>query len=329
MSWLLLVTFSVALLAAWAVAACLSAVARCLASWRVREGSTAIRAAAVLVPLAVGAAVLAVTLLPAPFGSCHCAAHGDGHPHLCIRHPWLAAPLIPWLVPIVTVWASFSAYRVTAVLRDIGKSVRLAAQLRALPVCHVDGIPLRIIDDGSLSAFTVGLWRPVIAIDRGLWDGLGDDERRAVVHHESAHFQRRDALTQACLQLVIALMPWSARSFWPEAWRAAAERVCDRHAASMLHDVTSVAMALVSVERLRLQAPHRYGMAPALGVAAGSQLELRVRALLGQRDTSAAPLVSDLLAVGIPLLAAAALMLAWPGSFVHHAAESVLGFLTH
>jgi hypothetical protein len=97
----------------------------------------------------------------------------------------------------------------------------------------------------------------------------------------------------------------------------------------VLRDATSVALALVSVERLRLLATGQPGRAPALGVAAGSQLELRVRALLGQRDTVAAPLVNDLLAVGVPLLGAAVLMLVWPGSLVHHAAESLLGVLTH
>jgi Zn-dependent protease with chaperone function len=327
-SWLLLVTFSVALVAAWTTAACLSAISRCCAGWGVREGSTALRAAVVLAPLAVGVAVLVVTLLPTPWGECHCAAHGDGHPHLCFRHPWLAAPLVEWMLPIVTVWASVSAYRLSSVLRDIAGSLRLASELRALPARAIDGISVRIVDDGSLSAFTVGLWHPVVAIDRELWNGLCDEERRAVVHHESAHCQRSDALTQACLQVATALLPWSAGSFWVRAWRVAAERLCDRHAAAVLHDATSVAMALVSVERLRLQGPYRGAVSPALGVAAGSQLELRVRALLGQRDTSSAPLVSDLLAVGIPLLGAATLLLAWPGSFVHHTTESVLGFLT-
>lgn len=330
MSWLLLVTFAVALCAAWVTAACLGVLSRYFTSWSTRAGSTALRAAAVLLPLAAGIAVLVVTLLPAPLGGgCHCVVHGDGHPHLCIEHPWLAAPLVRWMAPIVTIWALLSAYRVASVLRDVGSSVRLAEQLRSVPAHYVDGVPIRIVDDGSLSAFTVGPWRPVIAIDRGLWEKLGEDERRAVVHHEHAHCRRRDALTQACLQLGVALLPWSARSFWLRAWRAAAERLCDRHAASVLRDATSVALALVSVERLRLLAKRQAGRAPALGVAAGSQLELRVRALLGQRDTVSAPLVNDLLAVGIPLLGAAALMLVWPGSLVHHAAESLLGILTH
>ena len=94
-------------------------------------------------------------------------------------------------------------------------------------------------------------------------------------------------------------------------------------------DATSVARALVAVERLRAEARVAHGPSPALGMAAGGDLALRVRALLDEQPAASPPLSSDLRPIGLGLLTLVMLLLAWPGSFLHHAAESVLGLLTH
>jgi hypothetical protein len=79
-------------------------------------------------------------------------------------------------------------------------------------------------------------------------------------------------------------------------------------------------MALVAVERLRLSTH-----VPPIGLAAaaGSMLETRVRALLSRAPLRATPLANDALALGIIAAGLTLLVLAWPGSLLHHAAESV------
>jgi Zn-dependent protease with chaperone function len=159
---------------------------------------------------------------------------------------------------------------------------------------------------------------------------LDAKERLAVLHHEHAHVSRGDALTQACLRTVSAVLPWSiSHGPWLRAWRSATEVICDRHAAMKVGDPTAVARALVSVERLRAEARVAQAPVPALGVAAGSDLALRVHALLDERPAASPPLTSDLRLIGVTLLVCAVLLVAWPGSSLHHAAESVLGLLTH
>lgn len=331
MSVVLLVAAVTALLVAWAAAVGLVLLAR-FVPFMVRLGrrpSTALRAALVLGPAVLALLALLVILVPTPFSHCHCFAHAGHHPHLCVYHPWLAFPLLRAALPVAALWLAFALWRCGPVLRDVVRGERWAKRLRRIPSEKLDGVQVRLVDDLALGAFTVGMWRPTIVVDRQLWQGLEPVERRAVVHHEQAHVERRDALTLACLRLASAVLPWPAKGSWLRAWKAATETVCDRHAATKLQDATCVAMALVSVERLRATARASGVLAPALGIAAGTGLEARVRALLDDDGRSGAPLANDLLAVAIALSGVAALLLVWPGSTLHHAAESLLGLFTH
>ena len=332
MSAVLLVTFSLALILAWASAASLSALAG-LMPLEHKVGpqpSTRLRALTALAPGALALVVLLVVLLPSPLSQCHCFAHGDGHPHLCIRHPWLALPLLGFAAPVAIVWLGFAALRVSRVVGELAKGERWARQLRLQPAELIDGVEVRFVDTLGLGAFTVGLRHPVIVVGRDLWRRLNPLERRAVLHHEHAHATRGDVLTQACLRAISAVLPWSLNHGpWLRAWRCATEVICDRHAAMKIGDATSVARTLVSVERLRAEARVGHVQSPALGMAAGGDLTLRVQALLDERPAPSPPLTSDLRPIGVGLLALAMLLVAWPGSLLHHAAESVLGLLTH
>lgn len=332
MSSVLVVTLSLALALAWGVAAILTALARILP----REGkldsraSTRLRATAVLAPGMLAIVVLVVVLLPSPLSHCHCFAHGDGHPHLCVRHPWLALPLVGFAAPVAGLWLAFALFRLSAVVRDLAKGEIWAKRLRLQPAELIHGVQVRFVDALGLGAFTVGLWKPLVVVDRTLWSSLDPIERLAVLHHEYAHRARGDALTQACLRVTSAILPWSVtHNPWLRAWRSATEVVCDRYAALKLHDATSVAKALVSVERLRAATRTSHDLTPALGVAAGGDLALRVRALLDDAPSSPLPLTSDLRPIGFVLLALATLLAAWPGGFLHHAAETLLGLLAH
>jgi beta-lactamase regulating signal transducer with metallopeptidase domain len=332
MSAVLLVTLALALSLAWVSAVSLSALAALVPLEHASNPhpSTRARALAVLAPAAVALVVALVVLLPSPLSHCHCFAHDDGHPHLCIRHPWLALPLLGFAAPVATVWLIFAGLRLVRVLRQLVKGERWASNLRLLPTELVDGVEVRLVETLGLGAFTVGLWRPFVVVGRDLWSRLDANERLAVVHHEHAHVTRGDTLTQACLRGASALLPWSTSDGpWLRAWRSATEVTCDRHAATRVGDPATVAKALVSVQRLRAEAPFREAVAPVLGIAADGDLTLRVHALLDERAAASPPLTSDLRPIGLGLSALAALLVAWPGSFLHHAAESVLGFLTH
>lgn len=331
MTAVLLVSLTLALLLAWLVAISLAALGGAL-SLRSRvnaRASTRWRALVVTLPGIVGLVGLVAVLLPGPLSHCHCLGHGGAHPHLCVRHPWLALPLLSLAAPVAGAWLAFAALRVGRVLHGVMRGERFAKQLRALPARLVDGVAVRLVDGLGLGAFTIGLWRPVVVVDRSLWQGLSPVERLAVLHHEHAHASRGDALTQALLRVLSAALPWSAQQPWLGAWRSATEVACDRHAALQLQDATSVARALVSVERLRAEARADSATSPALAVAAGGELAPRVRALLEEAPLQPPPLTSDLRPIGVGLAVLAVLLTLWPGALLHHAAETLLGLLPH
>lgn len=332
MSVVLLVALSLALVLAWVAAASLSALAGLIPLEHKLDPrpSTRLRALTALAPAALMLVILLVVLLPSPLSHCHCFAHGDGHPHLCVRHPWLALPLLDFAAPVAMVWLPFAGWRLWRVAAELARGERWASELRLQPSELIDGVEVRFVDTLGLGAFTVGLRDPLVVVGRDLWRRLNPIERRAVLHHEHAHATRGDVLTQAWLRAVSALLPWSlSHGPWLRAWRSATEVICDRHAAMKIGDATSVARALVSVERLRAEARVGHALSPALGMAAGGDLALRVQALLDEQPAASPPLTSDLRPIGFGLLALALLLVAWPGSFLHHAAESVLGLLTH
>jgi hypothetical protein len=326
-----LVTLALALLLAWAAAGALSLLGRAVPRLHARSARASTRsyAAVVLAPAALAVLLLLVVLLPTPLAHCHCFEHGSDHPHLCIHHPWLASPLVGFAAPIAGAWFAFALWRVARVARDLMKMAAWARRLRALPAERVDGVEVRFVDGLELGAFTVGLWRPLVVLDRALWRRLESAERSAILHHERAHAIRGDALTQACLRFVCALLPWPTNGVWLRDWRLATEMACDRHAALTLSDAPAVAQALVSVERLRTASLVPMRASPALGVAAGGDLSLRVHALLDEPGETRPALSSDLLTPALAFVALAALSLLWPGGFLHHAAESLLGLLTH
>ncbi|MDF3070360.1 MAG: peptidase BlaR1 [Polyangiaceae bacterium] len=324
----LIVAVALVLVLAWLVAGAFAALSR-VARFLSRTGkmkSTVLAAALAMAPALLSVLGLVVILVPNPLRACHCMSHGPGHPHLCLVHPWLAAPVLPWAAPLLMTWLIFAGVRATLVLREIYLAERTASCLRQAPSALVDGVAVKLIDGTGQAAFTIGLFNPVIVIERDVWAQLEPAARRAIVHHERAHASRHDGLTLACLRLIAAGLPWPSQGDWLGAWRAASEAACDRHAATQLQDATSVALALIAVERLRLQTTTP---AISLAAAAGTQLETRVRALLSPAPRQAMPLANDALALGIIALGVSLLVLAWPGSSLHHAAESLLGELVH
>ncbi len=302
---------------------------RCIPAFG-RLRSSALRAGLVFAPLIVALLGCVALAFPDPFEACHCAAHGLHHPHLCLGHPAFARPLFVPAACLLLAWAALVVPRLVVLARDALASSRWARSARRLPAAQLDGVAVHLLDGVSRSAFMVGLGAPIIVIDRLLWGALGVEARRAIVHHEHAHIERRDGLTLFALRIAAALSPVPLGRRLIAGWKAAAESACDRHAALVLGDAGAVAEALVAVERVRAEHP---GVAAdqrlVLGIGAGGELERRVRVLLEREDATETSglLGNDLLAAGLVTLAAGTLTLVWPGGAFHHAVETAIGLL--
>lgn len=333
---LLLVPFAAVFVAIAALTACAVALLmRAVPSPRLphRISETSLWTALALAPVVIGALGCAALASPNPFLECHCALHELHHPHVCLLHPGFARPLLAPAAYLLGGWALLITPRLARLVRDVAVSARSVRALRRLPTAELDGVTLRITDCATRSAITAGVLAPVIVFDRALWNALTEDARRAVIHHEHAHAERRDGFTLLVLRACAALIPAPTSVGLLERWKEAAETACDLHAAQKLGDAAAVAGALVAVEKARSLpggSPSTL-QAPALGIVAGRDLERRVMTLLcaGPASERRSSLGNDALAVTIASLGAAALTLVWPGSVLHHAIETLIGLFVH
>lgn len=320
--------------AAVAAFVCTSLLALVSALWRVaaiRKMLRAPSAVAVAALLPAGAALLAVLALAVPnlSGACHCLTHASHHPHLCLFHPALAESLEAPAALLLAAHLLLTFPRLLRLGAATWKTTRIARAARHLCDEVHEGVGLKLVDLGHPHAFSVGLLSPVIVVDRTLWADLCAEERSAIVHHEHGHVLRRDALTFFVLRALSSFSPFAVGARLVDGWRRAAERACDRHAASVLGDPTVVAQALVSAERAQLRSAAPPSLPPlALAAVSCCSLEERVMALL-EEPTEPAPLVSDLLPLFILGAGATLLVLAWPGSAFHHAVETLIGLTLH
>lgn len=294
---------------------------------RIQGGSSFAWTAITLAPLGAGLFTLLALLTPHPFrAGCHCSTHIGHHPHLCWLHPTFAEPLLIPGAVCVGIWLAVTVKGLLHELVQLAHTSRRARHLNALPVIDVDGVPVRLADCGDKVAFTVGLARPQIVVDRALFDALTHRERRALVHHEAGHVERRDPLTFAILRFATrALSPLGGEALIHR-WRLAAEMECDQRAAAKLGSATEVASALVKVARFRVDESNREPSF-ALGMT-GSDLRRRVVSLL-EGPTKAPGTVNDVAALGVATIGLALLVVFWPGDMVHHAVETVLGIAIH
>lgn len=290
---------------------------------------SSLHAAVIFAPAIAGVLGCVALAFPDLFAPCHCAEHGLHHPHLCPYHPAFALALLAPSAGVVGAWLSLVAPRLLLLARAQIASARQIRAVRRLPTRRVDDVDFRLTDGDSRTAVTMGAWSPIIVVDRLLWDGLSDEERRAMLHHEHAHVERRDGLTVLLLRLAAALYPVPLGSQFIAGWRSAVERACDRHAAAVIGDASVVAGALVAVEKSR-RGDTATGALSALGIVSGGELESRVMALLDEPEShNASALGNDVLTVGLVALGAGALTAVWPGGSCHHTVETLLGVFLH
>lgn len=107
------------------------------------------------------------------------------------------------------------------------------------------------VGDGSAPAFTVGLWRPVLVLARGLVESLDDQELEAVVAHEMAHIAAGDHRRKWLLVTLRDILLFTGLS--GAAWRrveAAMEEAADRRAVAIAVEPLALAGALLKARRL-------------------------------------------------------------------------------
>jgi Zn-dependent protease with chaperone function len=135
------------------------------------------------------------------------------------------------------------------------------------------GVPAYAIDAGFPLVAVAGLLRPRLFVDRRVLATCSPGELDAIAAHEHAHVRGRDNLRR----LLIGACAGPA-SITAKAWREAAERSADLHAATSAQGAVDLAGALLKVARL---APPRTLDSTALStIYDGGSLEARIRYLL-------------------------------------------------
>lgn len=321
--------FAAVALATARVVSILARIGAC--DWLSGRSSLTLRAVVATAPLFV-ATFVCVAVVSVSLGGCHCYHHALHHPHLCFAHPEFALPLLRFALVGLALWTLSVAPATFRIARAVVRSHRWASRARRVASHFVDGVPVRLIDCSSRSAFTIGAVSPVIVCDTKLWNALDEEQRRAVVHHEAAHTTRHDGMTLLLLRLCVALFPSTMGGRLIAEWSRAAERECDRHAAATLGDGAVVADALVAVERVRSRATavEEGRFVTAMAVLSPGAIEHRVLALLSEPPSDdRSRLANDSLALALLGLALAVATWILPGDSIHHGVETLAGLLSH
>ena len=264
-------------------------------------------------PLLLGATLAVAIVAPTGLGfGDHCLAHGDHHVHLCWTH---GAPQPPLVLSVVAVGCLlFALARVAAAMVALGRSSLALRWLRANARAENGWW---VIPAAEPLAFTAGVVRPRVFVSRGL---LAEGERWSpVLAHERAHALASDPRWRWLVRVLGAFHLPAVGEALSRAHAEAQELAADAAAAREVGDPLRVAEALTEWVRLESSSVH---LPFAVSFGEGS-LRRRVVAL-----TSAAPEGHRLPGIG---WVGSALLLAPLAAApdLHHAAETILGWLTH
>jgi beta-lactamase regulating signal transducer with metallopeptidase domain len=169
---------------------------------------------------------------------------------------------------------------------------RLRRRLRECSPQVVDGE--RVLVSSDFGPAVVGIVRPQIVLPE--WAlGMGENDRRIIVAHETEHRHAHDPLLAALALIVAVAFPWNAALWWQlRRLRLAIEIDCDRRVVSMHgHDPHAYGMLLLATRERASRATPAMAMAMA---AMRSGLGRRVEALVDGRPRSLVPRLSALAA---------------------------------
>jgi TonB family protein len=159
--------------------------------------------------------------------------------------------------------------------------------------------PIRLLQSALVQVPTVIGWlRPVVLIPLGCLSGLSPSQVEAILVHELSHIRRHDYLVSVLQSIVEALLFYHPAVWWVSRHiRREREHCCDDLAVQYAEDALTYARALSFLEEHRSALP-----AIALG-ANGGILTMRIKRLLGSKESAAAPQLVALTLLGIVIAA--------------------------
>jgi TonB family protein len=159
--------------------------------------------------------------------------------------------------------------------------------------------PVRLLNSALVQVPAVIGWlRPVVLIPLGCLSGLSPIQVEAILAHELAHIRRHDYLVSVLQSIVEALLFYHPAVWWVSRHiRREREHCCDDLAVQYTGDALTYARALSLLEEHRSALP-----AIALG-ANGGILTMRIKRLLGSKESVAAPQLVALTLLGIVIAA--------------------------
>jgi TonB family protein len=159
--------------------------------------------------------------------------------------------------------------------------------------------PIRLLQSALVQVPTVIGWlRPVVLIPLGCLSGLSPTQVEAILVHELSHIRRHDYLVSVLQSIVEALLFYHPAVWWVSRHiRREREHCCDDLAVQYAEDALTYARALSLLEEHRSALP-----AIALG-ANGGILTMRIKRLLGSKESAAAPQLVALTLLGLIIAA--------------------------
>jgi GWxTD domain-containing protein len=159
--------------------------------------------------------------------------------------------------------------------------------------------PIRLLHSALVQIPTVIGWlRPVVLIPLGCLSGLSASQVEAILAHELAHIRRHDYLVSILQSIVEALLFYHPAVWWvSRRIRREREHCCDDLAVQYTGDALTYARALSLLEE------HRSALPPIALGANGGILSMRIKRLLGSKESVDAPQVVALTLLGIVIAA--------------------------
>jgi hypothetical protein len=274
-------------------------------------------------PLLATVAGMAAALTPSLLGLVwpaydHCLVHGGTHAHLCFAHlPQEVGGPASWLVLAAAV--GFLAARAALGIAGLRRAGRVCSRLLAHAV-HQPRLSASVFPSVLPVCLSVGILKPKTVLSEGFVRAISAEQLEAVLLHEQAHANRRDALLLLVARATTALMLPRPRAQLLDELALAAEQSCDEMAARAIGDRLTMADVILKVERL-LSAPP--AVAPLAASFGGNAIPLRIAALVAppRRERH-----RSVLAISI---VCALLAMAAASEQLHHLAETAVGALVH
>jgi beta-lactamase regulating signal transducer with metallopeptidase domain len=135
-----------------------------------------------------------------------------------------------------------------------------------------------LISHFAESPMVIGWWRPVILIPAAALAGLTPSQLEGILAHELAHIRRHDYLVNILQILVETLMFYHPAVWWiSKQIRLEREQACDDLAIALCADPHEYAVALATIEELRVTGP----LVLAANGSGGRQMLARIERIFG------------------------------------------------